>query len=129
MQMANAKPADAQNGETISKSEAVRRALAEGWTKPTEGILFIKTMFGIDMSPSHFSNIKTTEVGGKKKPGRPKGSQNKPKTEPMLAATVVELREERPARTIAIEDIQSVKELVNKLGADAMKLLVGLLSK
>jgi hypothetical protein len=112
--------------EALSKTEAVRRAIAEGWNKPSEGAMFVKTMFGIELSPNHFSNIKSTlraapapalPTPGKKR-GRPPGRK------PMLAATVVELREEPASGTIDLEAIQSVKELVGKLGAETLTRLV-----
>jgi hypothetical protein len=136
--MAKTKPAEngstTVSGETISKSEAVRRAIADGWTKPAEGAMFVKTMFGIDMSPSYFSNIKATLGAAKKKPGRPKlgrpkGSKNRPKVELMLAATVVDLRDERQDNGIEIDAIRQVKELADKIGADSFKKLVDLVAR
>jgi hypothetical protein len=45
-------------GVALTKSEAVRRALAAGKVKPLEGSSFIKQMFGLDVSPQTFSSYK-----------------------------------------------------------------------
>lgn len=102
--------------ETINKSEAVRRAIAAGKTMPNEGVAYIKETFGIEMVPNHFSAIKSMS-GGKKRPGRPKGSKNKPAGEPVVA---------RSNGSIELEAIQQVKELVDRLGVATVKELVGI---
>src|SRR6478736_6193671 len=47
--------------EKFNKSEAMRRALAEGVDQPTNGVAFIKSRFGLDISPTYFIAIKSTE--------------------------------------------------------------------
>jgi hypothetical protein len=113
---------------SVSKTDAVREAIAAGWTKPTEGVTFIKTMLGIDISPSHFSNIKSTlGTTQNKRRGRPPGRKSQPKAE---AAPVAAPRAAAAGSngTIDIEAIQQVKELVEKLGAETVKGLIGVLS-
>lgn len=122
-----AKPDDNAGTNGISKSDAVRKAVAEGWTKPAEGAMFVKTMYGIEISPSHFSNIKSTLRLGKKRRGRPPGGKNRVKAE----AQPVPAPSTRAARTsggIEIEAIAQVKELVNRVGAETVKKLVTMLS-
>src|SRR5690349_9721936 len=59
----------------ISKSEAIRRALAAGFEGPQEGTAYIRKEFGIEIAPGHFSAVKATEkkkgeAAPKGKPGR-----------------------------------------------------------
>src|SRR5258708_5095599 len=59
----------------ISKSEAIRRALAAGFEGPQEGTAYIRKEFGIEIAPGHFSAVKATEkkkgkMAAKGKPGR-----------------------------------------------------------
>ena len=54
-----AKPVESEGGnqqtpEHITKSDAVRRALAAGIEGPQEGTAWIQKEFGIELSPSHF---------------------------------------------------------------------------
>jgi len=56
--------------EKITKSEAVRRAIAEGVDKPQEAVAFIKERYGVDISAQHFSSIKSQEAKKTGKPGR-----------------------------------------------------------
>ncbi len=52
----------------ISKMDAVRKALADGVTKPTDGVEYLKEKFDIEMKPTMFStyksNIQRKEGGG-----------------------------------------------------------------
>src|SRR5436305_7680820 len=79
--------------EGISKTEAVRRAIGEGHDKPTVGLNYIRSTFGIEMSPSHFSNIKSSLAGPKKgkrrgrKPGRKPREAATPAVAPAVSAT------------------------------------------
>lgn len=113
--------------QTISKSEAVRQAIAAGKTMPNEGIAYIKETFGIKLSSNHFSNIKSSATGKKKKRGRPKGSKSSPKPEPVAVAMPGATAAPR-SKGIDIEAVQQVKDLVGKLGADTAKRLVDTLA-
>jgi hypothetical protein len=118
-----------EGSESISKTEAVQKAVEQGWTKPTEGVMFIKTMVGIDLSPSHFSNIKSTlGTTQKKRPGRPPGIKSKPKAEAVPVAPQRPAVAPRSSGVIDIEAVQQVKELVDKLGPETMKGLIEALS-
>ena len=48
-----------QDETTITKAEAVRRALAEGIESPKAGVVFIKDRFGIEIAPMHFGAQKS----------------------------------------------------------------------
>jgi len=53
----------------ISKSQAVREALAAGIEKPDEAIQWIRENYGLEMTPTHFSAVKANDkrrgIGGK----------------------------------------------------------------
>lgn len=98
-------------GQKVSKADAVRAALAAGMDKPQEGVAYIKGQFGLDLSTQMFSSYKSQEA---KRAGQGR-------------------RRGRPARVIAgngksetnghgpaglATQIQAIKTLVDKLGAD-----------
>src|SRR5260370_37446880 len=67
----------ASSSKATSKSQAARSAIREGIENPTKAVAFIKQRFGIDMSPPHFSAVKSqlkkkeeTAAAPKGKPGR-----------------------------------------------------------
>jgi hypothetical protein len=110
--------------ERITKSEAVRRAIAAGAEQPADGVPFIKTQFGLDISPMHFSAVK---AGDKRKgEARPKpGRMPRSAVEGYLAP---------PAKPKAIGEgdllaaIEAIKPLVAQHGADRVKRLVDVLA-
>ncbi len=59
------KPSDTESSDPvqveskISKSEAARRAIAAGVEQPTEASAYIKSQFHLDMTPQHFSAVKS----------------------------------------------------------------------
>lgn len=60
------KPVEDAEPETITKTEAVRRALADGADTPAEGVAYAKEKFGLDITPQQFSTYKSI---AKKKAG------------------------------------------------------------
>src|SRR3954468_6699475 len=75
-------------GNAITKTEAIRRAMAAGMETPEEGVAFILKNFGLELSRQHFSatrsKLKSKESEGKAtapegEPGR------KPKEAPSQA--------------------------------------------
>lgn len=87
---------------TLSKSDAMRKALAAGKDKPTEAVKWIWDQFQIEVTPAYFSAFKTQE--GKK--GTP--AESKPKAAGKPAGSDIEL---------ALQ----VKELVQQYGAEKLK--------
>jgi hypothetical protein len=98
----------------ISKSEAVRRALADGVDQPADGVAYILSKFGIEMGPQHFSAVKSAHL---KKQGIPtvntrfqKADTAAPNGEPDLLAA-----------------IEAMKPLVAALGSEKVKRIADLL--
>src|SRR5262245_58317540 len=60
----------------MNKSRAARAAVDAGYEKPAEAVAYIKGIYGVDMSPQHFSAVKSRY----KSEGAPKGRRGrKPK--------------------------------------------------
>ncbi len=72
----------------ITKSEAVRRTLADGVDQPADGVAYIRDNFGLEIGPQHFSAVKSTSL---KKQGEatPKG---KPERKPKASASSISSR-------------------------------------
>ena len=113
-------PAVAQ--ERITKSEAVRRAIAAGAEQPADGVPFIKTHFGLDISPTHFSAVK---AGDKKKDAAKARPGRKPKSVEGYLAPPAKPRANGEGDLLAA--IEAIKPLVASMGADKVKRLADLL--
>jgi hypothetical protein len=101
----------------MTKMEAVRRALAElgNDAMPLEIRKLIKSKLGIDMDPNMISSYKsslTKKVTGQSAVIRKPGGRT-------AAAT----------GGFSLEDIQAVKEVVARVGADKVRELAEVLSK
>jgi hypothetical protein len=102
----------------MTKREAVRRALADLGpdATPTQMQGHIREKFGIDMTPNHIS----TEKGNLRK------HQGAAKPPPQAsAARTVELA--KPA--IGLADIEAVKDLMERMGADSLKKLIDVMAR
>ena len=109
-------PAATSPKEPISKADAVRAALAEGIDTPDEGIAFLQKRFGIEMGKPMWSSYKAQEKARKAKLN---GDAPPKLGRPPAVATDAPA----PARSIATggsvsDSLKSVKELVDRLGAD-----------
>lgn len=106
----------------ITKVGAVKAALVDGSGSPEEGVAFIKSRFGLDITRPHFSAIKSQL---KKREGITRGIRRVTRpSSPRLAASPA-----RPANGEAalLEALEVMKPLVDQFGADKVKRLVELL--
>jgi len=113
----------------MSKTDAIRAALAEGHESPADGVDFIKTRFGIELSKQHFSATKsklkatgggqTTEAGRAPAPARKKAVR----VEGYLAPP------EPPGGRDAnlLDALEAIKPLIAQHGAESVKRMVDLL--
>jgi hypothetical protein len=110
-----------QNGHSsINKSEAVRRALADGVVQPIEGVTYIKSHFGIEIGPQHFSAVKSTYM---KKLGTPTvNTRFQPTSAKTATRTTTAIGEAN-----LIESLETLKPLVAQFGVDKVRRLVDLL--
>jgi hypothetical protein len=113
----NKQPATMAVGTGITKIEAVRRALAELGpdAMPLKIKGYLKRNFRIDMEPQNISNYKSTLKAAEK-------------SAPILQP------EAKPATTTAaggfsLEDIEAVKEVADRIGAEKVRQLAEVLSK
>ena len=116
------KPAD------ITKVEAVRRALkALGNDAPPSRLQpYIKQTFGLDMTPAHVTTCKGGILRkGKKKPG----PKPKVQPEPLVRQSAPSPAKPAAKNGITLEDIQSVKVLIGRVGPDQLRGLIDLLSR
>jgi hypothetical protein len=125
----NGPAAGSQPGKKpMTKMEGVRRTLRELGKNamPLQIQDHLKNQFGIDMTVAHISNYKS-EILRKKKGKRGK-----------RAAAMVPAEAKAPAPASApgkgaggfsLEDIQTTKALVGKIGADRLRTLIDVLAK
>lgn len=132
---------EAKGGETITKAAAIRRALAEGYTKYEDAGPFIKSQFGHDVSPGHFAASKSREkpageAAEPKKRGRKPGTtvtvKAKRGRKPKAASQAVEgYLAPPPAPKVGdsdvLETLEALKPLIAQHGADRLKRMVDLL--
>lgn len=90
--------------DTISKTEAIKRALAAGHTKPQTAVVWIKEQFGLDVTANVFSTTRYTLGKRANKTSRPA---------PVEPTT--------PAPVSGLELVKQVKVLVDRFGASQVK--------
>ncbi len=120
----------------LNKSQAARAAIDAGYVKPGEAVAYIKSQFGIDMNPQHFSaiksNYKKAQGGGRsaRKSSEPAMPGRKPKG---AAGPDFEGHVGQPRRQSAgggpdlLEAMEALKPLVASLGSERLKRIVDLL--
>jgi hypothetical protein len=139
----------------MSKVEAVRRALAHFGSnaKPSEMQPWIKQQFGIEISPNHISASRGDIQRKSKQVDKAKPATTEPTVSPSPVAAkpapapkqtsakkhVAKRPAPKPAATtqapratpggISLPDIEAVKGLVRRVGANQLRALVDLLAK
>jgi hypothetical protein len=93
----------------MTKSAAVRAAVAEGVEKPSDGVTYVKEKFGLDVTAQQFSLIK---------------SQSKKKAESPAPRTKAVPTTNGDPSVLA----RQVKTLVQAYGADAVKKMTDVFS-
>jgi len=116
--MVTAKSIPAQ-APTVSKSEAVRKALEAGVESPKEGVEWIAQNFSIEVAPQFFSNVKC-KIRNDSEPAAPNRNPTasplpKTKPEPTPAAAPVPAGD-----SLSMELAFQVKVMVKRWGADTV---------
>jgi hypothetical protein len=111
--------------ETISKLDAMRQAVAKlGKDAPLADLLkTIKQDFGINLDRALAYNYKSI-VSSQKAPTSAKRRGRKPGRKPAAAASKA-----RTTAGITIDDIQAVKSLADRIGAEKVRELATVLAK
>jgi hypothetical protein len=108
--------------EKLTQKEAVKRALAAGKNRPSDGVEFIKNTFGMELTKGGFSTLKThlkktngTTGGSGKRRGRPAGSSS-------AAALALAVPNGKPhkASSNPADLARAVKHLVAEYGVEAV---------
>jgi len=123
----NKKPEET-NGQKISKMEAMRRAIGEkgAEAKPLDLQPYLKSKFGIEMNTDLISNYKglvLKELAEKGAVTAPSKAQVKP------AATPAPKAQAKLASGFSLDELEAVKALSDKIGAEKVKQLAHALSK
>lgn len=112
--------ANTKAAASVNKLAAVREIVGKHGKniKPSEIVKIMKSDFGADMTPGMASNYKGTVLRARspRKPGRPAGVARK--------ATAAD-----HTGGISLEDIEAVKTLVNRIGAEKVHKLALVLAK
>ena len=129
-------PAPKKPPAGITKMDAVRKALTElgSDARPLQIVGFVKDRFGIDMTPDHVSNYKSsilTSEPGKYRPAATKAPAARPTPQPAAApAPPAQAPPRADAKAgISLEDIAAVKDLVERVGAESLRKLIDLLAR
>ena len=112
----------------MSKTDAIRAAVAEGIESPGDGVDFIRRRFGIEMSKGHFSATKSKlkSAEGAKKP--PPKAASKSSTKPQPVGDYQTPPEQPAGRDGNLLDaLEAMKPLVASLGKEQVKRMVDLL--
>jgi hypothetical protein len=106
----------------LTKMEAVRRALSELGkdAKPLQIQAWVKEKHGIEMSADHVSVCKGTIL--RKARGKRKAAAVRPREQARPAPAA-------QRNGISLDDIEAVKGLVGRVGADNLKQLVDVLAR
>ena len=122
-----------QPAQGISKQEAVRRALAELGknAKPSEIKPFVKERFGIEMSADHISTAKGTILKKAKTKKKTKAAVKREAAPTAPAQATPRPRPEtgQAGGGISLDDIRTVRELLDRVGADRLRALIELLAR
>jgi hypothetical protein len=110
----------ATGGKAISKSAAARAALTEGIGSPKKACAFILDRFGIEMSPQHFSAVKSQWKSAKEAPAK----KGKRAVEGYLAPPP---NPSKNGGADVLESLEVLKPLIAQYGGDKVKRMVDLL--
>lgn len=118
----------------ISKKEAVRRTLEKVGkdVKVGDALAHVKSEFGLEISPAHFFNIKSTLKGGGRR-GRKRGRPGRPRKDAAAATAAAPVaatpRSNGVVGSIGLGDIQTVKALADRYGSENLHQLIKVIAK
>ncbi len=123
---------EATNPETprrMSKTDAIRAAVSEGFESPGDGVDFIKRRFGLELSKQHFSATKSKlrlVEGGRSKEA---GQAPRPAKKKSMPIGGYLAPPEQPADREGnlLEALEAIKPLIAQHGAESVRRMVDLL--
>jgi hypothetical protein len=111
--------------KAVSKAEAARAAIDEGYESPVQAVAWIKTRFGIDMTPQHFSAVKSQTKP--KEDSAPPAMKGEPKPKPTDGYLAPPPKIMPTGEGDLIDVLEKMKPLIAQYGPDKIKRLVDLL--
>jgi hypothetical protein len=116
-----------QPGKKMTKMDGVRQALRDLGKNAMPGQIqdHLKQKFGLDMTVAHISNYKSDILRKKKR--KKKARAKTAEAEPVAAKSSAAPATNRAAGSISLEDLQTTKALVGRVGADQLRSLIDLL--
>jgi hypothetical protein len=119
----------------ITKIEAVRQALSKLGKAASRPAIqkFIKNNYRLDITPDHISNCKA-ELRKRKGPAKKAVSQQPAKTAMSQQPAAAKPEPKKPAsgakgHAIGLEDIETVKDLVERVGAGSLRKLIDVMAR
>ncbi len=94
---------------SMTQTDAVKAAIAEGFDKPSAGSEFIQKTYGLKVTPKYFSIIKS-----KVAPGTAKAANAKRGPTPKAVSVAAKAA---PTSTDTFEELKKLKELKERVGA------------
>jgi hypothetical protein len=122
-------------GKPMTKVEAVRRAIADKGRdiKPLQICDYVKEKFNIDISPDVASNYKKAELKGKRKKKKGRAAADKQHAaaaqETVAAARPQSRAVKESLAGCTVEDIRTLRELVDRFGPAAVRSLIDVIAK
>ena len=113
----------------MSKTDAIRAAMAEGIESPGDGVDFIRKRFGLEMSKGHFSATKSKlkSAEGQRRRPHPKPLR-RPPAKPQPVGDYQTPPEQPAGRDGNLLDaLEQMKPLIAQYGPDHVKRMVDLL--
>jgi hypothetical protein len=104
----------ARTPSPMSKTAAVKAAIAEGVDKPADGVSYVKEKFGVDITAQYFSIIKSQ---AKLKTGKKPSRTGKPSAAISPATSTPSSNGKHNVAT----SLATIKKLVDELGVDQVK--------
>lgn len=114
-------------GESISKSEAIRRALAAGIDTPTDGAQYIRRVFGIEVTSRHFSATKARQKNRDSKLSTPVRRRQNPKVESEGGEPTPPPQTHKEGEGDLLNTLEALKPMIARHGAEKLKRMVDLL--
>ena len=122
-----------RSSRKMSKTDAIRAAVAEGIESPGDGVDFIRSRFGLEMSRQHFSATKSklrsmVAVGASKGGARKSAPTTAAKRKPEPVEDYQTPPEQPAGRDGNLLDaLEQMKPLIAQYGPDHVKRMVDLL--
>jgi hypothetical protein len=121
-------PASATGKKKIKKKEAVRRALKKlGPDASNKDIQdHVKKRFHLEMSTNHIS---TTKGELRKEASKTKPTEKLESSTPVAAQPARSAAANGKSKAVAMEDVLTLRSLVNRVGADHLRTLIDVMSR